>query len=299
MPIRVPKDLPAREILEREHAFLMEDTAETYAGLRPLKILLLNLMPLKEDTETQLLRAMSNSVLPVEVTFMTTATHASTHTSAEHMEKFYVTFDVVKDRKFDGMIITGAPIEHFEFEEVDYWPELVEIMNWAKANVNSTLHLCWGAQAALYYFYGVRKHPIDEKISGIFEHKVHEPNIPLMRGFGDTFPCPHSRHTEVREAEIAAHPELKVLATSGEAGVLLAISADGTQVFLQGHPEYDRDTLAKEYERDYKKGMNPNVPGHYYINDDPSTVPPLTWRNVATTLYGNWLSYYVFRGEEN
>lgn len=296
MPIRIPKDLPARTILEREHIFMMDDEAKTYAGMRPLSILLLNLMPLKEDTETQLLRAMSHTILPVEVTFMTTATHASTHTSAEHMEKFYVTFDAVKERTFDGMIITGAPIEHYEFEEVDYWPELVEIMNWANDHVNSTLHLCWGAQAALYYFYGIRKYPISEKISGIFEHKTQNQTEALLRGFGDTFPCPHSRHTEVRETEIKEHPELKVLATSEEAGVLLVMNADGSQIFLQGHPEYDRDTLAKEYERDYKKGMDPNVPSHYYVNDDPATIPPLTWRNVATTLYTNWLNYYVAKG---
>ena len=295
MPIRVPNNLPARKILESENAYLLKDEICTCGEFCPLKILLLNLMPLKEDTETQLLRAMSNTVLPVEVTFLTTATHESTHTSSEHMEQFYVTFDRVREDQFDGMIITGAPIEHFEFEEVDYWSELTEIMDWAKEHVNSTLHLCWGAQAALYYFYGVKKYPIPEKISGIFEHKVHDPNVPLMRGMGDTFLCPHSRHTEVREIEIAEHPELQILATSEEAGVLLAATRDGRQIFMQGHPEYDRDTLAKEYERDAKKGMDPNVPSHYYVNDDPSTIPPLTWRMTANTLYTNWLNFYVYQ----
>ena len=295
MPIKIQNDLPARTILENENVFIMDESRAQSQDIRPLEILILNLMPIKEDTETQLLRALSNTPLQVECTFMTMSTHVSTHTSVTHLNKFYVTFEKIRRRRFDGMIITGAPVENMEFEDVDYWKELTEIMEWTKTHVTSTLHLCWGAQAGLYYHYGVRKHHMGDKLSGIYVHKTLDRKVPLMRGFDDFFNCPHSRYTEVREAEILEHPELKVLAKSDIAGVFLVMSADGRQVFLQGHPEYDRLTLDAEYHRDLGRGLTPKLPCNYYENDDPSTVPPLTWRTVSNTLYTNWLNFYVYQ----
>ena len=295
MPIKIQNDLPARSILENENVFIMDEKRAQSQDIRPLEILILNLMPLKEDTETQLLRALSNTPLQVECTFMTMSTHASTHTSVTHLNKFYVTFDKIRRRRFDGMIITGAPVENMEFEAVDYWQELTEIMEWTKTHITSTLHLCWGAQAGLYYHYGVKKHHMGDKLSGIYVHRTLDRKIPVLRGFDDYFNCPHSRYTEVRESEILEHPELKILAKSDVAGVFLVMSEDGSQFFMQGHPEYDRLTLDTEYHRDLGLGLNPKLPCNYYENDDPTTVPPLTWRTVANTLYTNWLNFYVYQ----
>ena len=295
MPIKIQNDLPARSILENENVFIMDEKRAQSQDIRPLEILILNLMPLKEDTETQLLRALSNTPLQVECTFMTMSTHASTHTSVTHLNKFYVTFDKIRRRRFDGMIITGAPVENMEFEAVDYWQELTEIMEWTKTHITSTLHLCWGAQAGLYYHYGVKKHHMGDKLSGIYVHRTLARKIPVLRGFDDYFNCPHSRYTEVRESEILEHPELKILAKSDVAGVFLVMSEDGSQFFMQGHPEYDRLTLDTEYHRDLGRGLNPKLPCNYYENDDPTTVPPLTWRTVANTLYTNWLNFYVYQ----
>lgn len=295
MPIKIQNDLPARSILENENVFIMDEKRAQSQDIRPLEILILNLMPIKEDTETQLLRALSNTPLQVECTFMTMSTHASTHTSVTHLNKFYVTFEQIRRRRFDGMIITGAPVENMEFEEVDYWQELTKIMEWTKTHITSTLHLCWGAQAGLYYHYGVKKHHMGDKLSGVYVHRTLDRKVPLMRGFDDYFNCPHSRYTEVREAEILEHPELKLLAKSDVAGVFLVMKEDGSQLFLQGHPEYDRLTLDAEYHRDLGRGLDPKMPCNYYENDDPSTVPPLTWRTVANTLYTNWLNFYVYQ----
>ncbi len=295
MPIKIQNDLPARSILENENVFIMDEKRATSQDIRPLEILILNLMPIKEDTETQLLRALSNTPLQVECTFMTMSSHASSHTSVTHLNKFYVTFDKIRRNRFDGMIITGAPVENMEFEEVDYWDELVEIMEWTKTHVTSTLHLCWGAQAGLYYHYGVKKYPMGEKLSGIYVHQTMDRKVPVMRGFDDYFNCPHSRYTEVRESEIKEHPELKILAKSEIAGVFLVMKEDGRQFFLQGHPEYDRLTLDAEYRRDVGRGLNPQMPCNYYVNDDSSSTPPLTWRTVANTLYTNWLNFYVYQ----
>lgn len=295
MPIKIQNDLPARPILEAENVFIMDESRAQSQDIRPLEILILNLMPIKEDTETQLLRALSNTPLQVECTFMAMSTHASTHTSVAHLNKFYVNFESIKRRRFDGMIITGAPVENMEFEEVDYWEELMQIMEWSKTHITSTLHLCWGAQAGLYYHYGIRKYPIPEKISGVYKHRTLDRKVPLLRGFDDYFNCPHSRHTEIREEEILKCPQLKLLAKSDEAGVFLVMNEDGSQIFLQGHPEYDRMTLNNEYHRDMGRGMNPQMPCNYYENDDPDSVPPLTWRTVANTLYTNWLNFYVYQ----
>ena len=295
MPIKIQNDLPARSILENENVFIMDEKRAQSQDIRPLEILILNLMPLKEDTETQLLRALSNTPLQVECTFMTMSTHASTHTSVTHLNKFYVTFDKIRRRRFDGMIITGAPVENMEFEAVDYWQELTEIMEWTKTHITSTLHLCWGAQAGLYYHYGVKKHHMGDKLSGIYVHRTLDRKVPVLRGFDDYFNCPHSRYTEVRESEILEHPELKILAKSDVAGVFLVMSEDGSQFFMQGHPEYDRLTLDTEYHRDLGRGLNPKIPYNYYENDDPTTVPLLTWRTVANTLYTNWLNFYVYQ----
>ena len=295
MPIKIQNDLPAKAILEEENVFIMDESRARSQDIRPLEILILNLMPVKEDTETQLLRALSNTPLQVECTFMTMSTHRSTHTSASHLNKFYITFDEVKKRQFDGMIITGAPVENMAYEEVGYWNELTGIMEWSKDHVTSTLHLCWGAQAGLYYHYGIPKYPMKDKLSGIYVHKVLDKKVPLVRSFDDYFNCPHSRFTEVREEDILKQPELKILAKSDEAGIFLVMSRDGKQIFLQGHPEYDRMTLNNEYHRDLNKGLDPKLPCNYYEHDDPFSVPPLVWRTVANTLYANWLNFYVYQ----
>ena len=295
MPIKVQKDLPARAVLEEENIFIMDEDRALSQDIRPLEILILNLMPLKEETETQLLRALSNTPLQVDCTFLMMSSHVSKNTSASHLNKFYVEFADVKRKKYDGMIITGAPVELLEYEEVNYWPELSAIMEWSKIHITSTLHICWGAQAGLYYHYGIPKYQREKKLSGIYNHKVLNRKCPLVRSLNDYFLAPHSRYTEVRRKDILAHPELEILAESDEAGVFLVMSRDGRQIFVQGHPEYDRMTLNNEYHRDLSKGLNPELPVNYYENNDPFSVPPLMWRNTANTLYTNWLNYYVYQ----
>lgn len=295
MPIRVQNDLPVKEILERENIFVMDEHRATHQDIRPIKIGLLNLMPLKEDTELQILRSLSNTPLQVDVSFITVSSHESKNTPTSHLNKFYQKFSEVRDKKFDGFIITGAPVEQMPFEDVDYWQELKEIMEWSKTHVTSTMHLCWGAQAGLYYHYGIPKHLRKEKLSGVYTQKALDKRVPLLRSFDDYFKCPHSRYTEVREEDILKHPELRLLAKSDEAGVFLVMNQDGSQIFVQGHPEYDRMTLNNEYHRDLNKGLNPALPVHYYEHDDPFSVPPLMWRNMANTLYTNWLNYYVYQ----
>jgi homoserine O-succinyltransferase len=295
MPIKVQKDLPAREILQKENIFVMDEKRAGSQDIRPLQIVILNLMPLKEDTELQILRALSNTPLQVDCTFLRLQSHKSKNTNQSHINKFYVYPDEIRRKKFDGMIITGAPVENLEYEAVDYWQELCTIMEWTKTHVTSTLHLCWGAQAALYYHYGIPKYARETKLSGVYSHKVFHHRTPLVRSMDDYILCPHSRWTEVRREDIDRHPELTVYAESREAGVLLVMDKKGKQIFVQGHPEYDRLTLDSEYKRDLGKGMNPTVPVHYYKNDDPSQRPVLSWRNMANTLYTNWLNYYVYQ----
>ena len=284
MPIKVQKDLPAREILEKENIFVMDETRALHQDIRPIQILILNLMPLKEETELQLLRSLSNTPLQVDVTFMAPASHESKNTSTSHLNKFYVDFSQIRRKNFDGMIITGAPVEHMEFEEVDYWEELVEIMEWTKTHVTSTMHLCWGAQAGLYYHFGLQKKQLPEKMFGLFWHKVNNRKIPLVRGFDDRFLAPHSRHTEVT-----------ILAESEEAGFFLGMANDGRQIFVMGHPEYDRVTLDGEYKRDLGKGLDIQLPKNYYQGDNVENKPLLMWRAHANNLYTNWLNYYVYQ----
>lgn len=295
MPIKTQRDLPAREILENENIFVMDEYRSMHQDIRPLKILILNLMPLKQDTELQLLRALSNTPLQIDVTFLMVKSHESQNTSANHLNQFYTTFDQVNQKRFDGMIITGAPVEQMEFEQVDYWKELTDIMDWSKAHVTSTLHICWGAQAALYHHFGMEKHILSEKLFGIYEHHVSNRKIPLVRGFDDSFMAPHSRHTQVRSEDIHNCEALMVLAESDEAGVYLAITEEGKQIFVMGHPEYDRMTLHNEYMRDKNKGLTIQAPKNYYRNDHPESRPPLQWRSHANNLYTNWLNYYVYQ----
>ena len=295
MPIRVQNDLPVKEILERENIFVMDEHRATHQDIRPIRIGLLNLMPLKEETELQILRSLSNTPLQVDVVFVHVASHQSKNTATSHLNKFYVTFEEIKKEKFDGFIITGAPVEQMPFEEVDYWEELKQIMEWTKTNVTSTLHLCWGAQAGLYYHYGIDKVQLDEKLFGVFHHRVLNRKIPLVRGFDDVFLAPHSRHTDVPIEEIRADERLMILAESEKAGAFLTMAEDGRQIFVMGHPEYDRVTLDKEYKRDKEKGLPIKMPENYYENDDDTKKPLLTWRATANNLYTNWLNYYVYQ----
>lgn len=295
MPIKIPNKLPATEILNNENIFVITETRALTQDIRPLKILLLNLMPTKIETETQLARLVGNTPLQVELEFLQTATYAATHTSSDHMISFYKTFDQVKDQKFDGMIITGAPVEHMEFEEVAYWDELCEIMEWSKKNVTSTFHICWGAQAGLYYHYGIKKHKLDKKMFGIFKHKVDHKSSILFRGFDDEFMVPHSRHTTVLEEDIKKCDQLKILASSEEAGVYVVSTDRGRQIFVTGHSEYDANTIKKEYERDKNLGLEIDVPKNYFPNDDDTKDPMVTWRSSANLLYSNWLNYFVYQ----
>jgi len=295
MPIRTQSDLPAKEKLENENIFVMDETRAMHQDIRPLKVCILNLMPLKEETELQLLRVLSNTPLQIDVSFMTLKSHVSLNSSASHLNKFYITYDDVKEEKFDGLIITGAPVEKMEFEEVDYWDELCMIMDWSKKNVTSTLHICWGAQAGLYYHFGLQKKALDKKISGIYEHRVRNRKEPLVRGFDDYFYAPHSRYTEVTREDVYACQELKVLAESDEAGIYIAMAGDGKQIFITGHPEYDRVTLKNEYIRDCGRGLNPEIPEHYFPEDNPENEPFLQWRSHSINLYSNWLNYYVYQ----
>lgn len=295
MPIKVQSDLPAKKILEEENIFMMDETRALHQDIRPLQIAILNLMPLKEDTEVQLLRSMSNTPLQLDVTFLTTSSYVGHNTATSHLDKFYQTFEEIRKSKFDGLIITGAPVERMEFEEVTYWEELKQIMAWSRQNVTSTLHVCWGAQAGLYYHFGLKNRELDKKLSGIYKHLVLLRREPLVRGFDDIFYAPHSRYTEVAKEDIAACGELKILAESAEAGVFLCMTHDGRQVFVMGHPEYDRVTLDNEYKRDVDKGLAIAVPQNYYPNDDPKNRPLLMWRAHANALYTNWINYLVYQ----
>ena len=295
MPIKVQRDLPAIKVLESENIFVMPDDRADTQDIRPLRIVIVNLMPNKVETETQLLRMLGNSPLQIDVELLQMATHTSKNVSQHHLTKFYKTFDDIKDQRFDGMIITGAPVEQLEFEQVDYWEELQMIMDWSKHNVYSTFHICWGAQAGLYHHYGVEKLSLNEKLSGIYNHKILDPLHPLLRGFDDYFYLPHSRFTEVSRESIEQHDDLQILGISELAGVAIVANKNGRQFFVLGHAEYDRNTLAKEYYRDKYKGLNPNIPYNYFRHDDPASNPPMVWRSNATLLYTNWHNYFVYQ----
>ena len=295
MPIKIPNQLPATSVLTSENIFVMTETRAITQDIRPLQILLLNLMPTKVDTETQLARVLGNTPLQIELELIAPRGHVSKNTSQAHMLAFYKSFGEVRRRTFDGLIITGAPVELMDFEEVDYWQELCEIMEWSKTHVHSTLHICWGAQAGLYYHYGIPKRQLPHKLFGVFRHTVEDPNYILFRGFDDEFWVPHSRNTTVDRADIEAVPGLKVLAASPEAGVYAVKTDQGRQVFLMGHAEYDRDTLSKEYHRDVAAGVPIQIPKHYYPNDDPTKRPMMNWRSCAHLLYANWLNYCVYQ----
>lgn len=295
MPIKIPNLLPATQTLHEENIFVITENRAITQDIRPLRIVMLNLMPKKIETETQIARLIGNTPLQVELELLQTATHKSTHTAAEHMLSFYKVFDDIKDQKFDGMIITGAPVEHMAFEEVEYWDELCEIMEWSKTHVTSTLYICWGAQAGLYYHYGIQKRALSEKLFGVFEHKLDYKRSILFRGFDDTFFVPHSRHTTVDRADIEAVPQLRVLSSSDEAGVFVVSTERGRQIFVTGHSEYDGDTLKKEYDRDRAKGLPIAIPKNYFPNDDDTKEPVVRWRSCANLFYSNWLNYFVYQ----
>ena len=295
MPIKIPDSLPATQTLLNENIFVMDELRAAKQDIRPLRVALLNLMPTKIETETQFARLLSNSPLQVELTLLQTATYEAKNTSREHLLAFYETFEDVKERKFDGLVITGAPVELMEFEDVEYWDELCRIMEWSKTHVYSTLHICWGAQAALYYHYGIRKYPMDEKLFGVFPHEVEYKNSMLFRGFDDVFMAPHSRHTTIHREDVEAVPELQILASSEEAGVYVIKTEQGKQIFITGHSEYDALTLEKEYLRDKNAGLPINVPKNYYPDDDDTRKPLVTWRSSANLLFFNWLNYFVYQ----
>lgn len=298
MPIRIPEHLPAMEILNRENIFVMGEERAFHQDIRPLKIAILNLMPRKETTETQLLRLLGNSPLQVDIVLLQIESHRSKNTAQEHMDSFYKTFSDIKDQKFDGMIITGAPVEQLEFEEITYWEELQAIMDWTKTHVTSTLHICWGAQASLYHHYGIPKYSLSEKMFGIFKHDVNKRSLngmQLLRGFDDEFYVPHSRHTEIKRADLEKHPELEILSESDEAGIYIVVSKDGRQVFVTGHSEYDTLTLKEEYDRDIAKGLSVLLPKGYFPKDNPTKTPIHKWRSHTSLLFQNWLNYYVYQ----
>lgn len=295
MPIKVHDNLPAKEILTKENIFVMDESRAFHQDIRPLKIIVLNLMPKKLETEVQLLRLLSNTPLQIEFTLMHMETHISKNTSIDYLTEFYNVFDDIKNKKFDGMIITGAPIEHLEFEEVIYWNELSKIMEWSKKNVTSTLHICWGAQAGLYYHYGIKKYKLDKKMFGVFEHTKVYKHEDLLRGFDDYFYVPHSRNTEVKKCDIEKVKELEILSESEESGVYIVSSIDGKQIFVMGHSEYDSNTLKNEYFRDIDKGINIDIPKHYFKNDDPNNLPIVKWKAHSSLLFNNWLNYYVYQ----
>ena len=295
MPIRIPDALPATSVLEGENLFVMTEHRAIHQDIRPLRVLILNLMPTKIETETQILRKLSNTPLQVEVDLLQTVSHRATHVPAEHLESFYVGLDDIRHKRYDGMIITGAPVEKIDFEQVDYWQELCEIMDFSETNVYSTLHVCWGAQAGLYYHYGIRKQLLDQKMFGVFEHKVTRPSNPLVRGFDEVFYAPHSRHTGISREDVLNCKALRILAESDEAGPFLMSTENGRQIFVTGHPEYDKYTLDAEYKRDVGKGLPIAVPKNYYPNDDPEQPPLFRWRAHAHLLYENWLNYYVYQ----
>ncbi len=295
MPLNIPDLLPAVEILQEENIFVMRETTAIHQDIRPLRIVILNLMPVKTTTETHILRLLSNSPLQVEVTFLHTIEHVSKNTSIDHLKSFYKNFSQIRDQKFDGMIITGAPIEHLEFEEVDYWGELKEIMDWAVHHVTSSMFICWGAQAGLYHYYKVPKYPLQRKMFGVFNHMVNNPKVPLVRGFDEEFLAPHSRHTEVRRSDIEKIPDLEIVSESPDAGIYIVKNKGGRQIFITGHSEYDPETLKEEYERDLKKGLPIDIPVNYFPEDDPKKAPKNRWKSHANLLYYNWLNYYVYQ----
>ena len=295
MPVKIPSTLPARTTLENENIFVMDEDRAIHQDIRALQVAILNLMPTKISTETQILRLLSNSALQVEVTLLHTVTHEARNTDAEHLMEHYVTFEDIKNEKFDGLIITGAPVEQMPFEEVDYWQELKRIMDWSETNVESTFHICWGAQAGLYHKYGIPKYDLPRKMFGVFEHRLLNRTESLMRGFDDIFLAPHSRHTEIRRADIEKHSDLQILAESDDAGVYIVSDKDGRNLYITGHSEYDPFTLKGEYDRDVNKGLPIHVPKNYYPNDDPSQTPNVRWRGHANLLYVNWLNYYVYQ----
>ena len=295
MPINIPADLPARSALENENIFVMTDARAQVQDIRPLRIAIVNLMPTKIATEIQLLRLLGNSPLQVDITLLRAESHVSKNTSSDHLDRFYTTFSKVKDSKFDGMLVTGAPIEQIPFEEVNYWRELQEIMDYSAENVFSTLYICWGAQAGLYHRYGVPKYQLPGKVSGVFRHRINKPGRKLFRGFDDIFNVPHSRHTEIRKHDIEAVPELEILAESDESGVCVVTAPKTGEIFITGHLEYDPDTLGNEYQRDLGKGLNPKIPANYYPDNDPARAPVVTWRSHAHLFFSNWLNYHVYQ----
>ena len=295
MPIKIQSDLPAKAELEEENIFVMDENRAISQNIRPLEIIVLNLMPIKQDTELQLLRGLSNTPLQIDVTFLQMSSHVSKNTSASHIKKFYQTFEEIKNNNYDGMIITGAPVEKLEFEEVNYWDELITVMEWSKKHVTSTIHICWGAQAGLYYHYGIKKELLPKKLSGVYKHRVMNRKEPLVRGFDDVFMAPHSRYTQASRQQILDNPRLKVLADSDEAGIYIVLGDGGKEIFVMGHPEYDRLTLDQEYKRDIDKGIEPDLPVNYYPDDDCNRKPLLSWRSHANNLYTNWLNYYVYQ----
>ncbi len=295
MPIKIPNSLPARTTLEGENIFVMTEYRAIHQDIRPLKLLILNLMPTKIATETQLLRKFSNTPLQIQVELLQTVSHDAQNVDRRHLESFYTSYDQVKDKYYDGLVITGAPVENMDYESVDYWEELCQIMAWSRTHVHSTLHICWGAQAGLYYHYGIPKYALPQKVFGVFDHKVLKPSSPLFRGFDDRFYAPHSRHTEVLEGDIRKVPNLEVLAVSEEVGVFAVKTEDSRQFFLLGHLEYDRDTLAQEYWRDVDRGLDIQVPRHYFPQDDPTQAPIVRWRSAGQLIYTNWLNYYVYQ----
>ena len=295
MPIKIQSDLPAKAELEEENIFVMDENRAISQNIRPLEIIVLNLMPIKQDTELQLLRGLSNTPLQIDVTFLQMSSHVSKNTSASHIKKFYQTFEEIKNNNYDGMIITGAPVEKLEFEEVNYWDELITVMEWSKKHVTSTIHICWGAQAGLYYHYGIKKELLPKKLSGVYKHRVMNRKEPLVRGFDDVFMAPHSRYTQASRQQILDNPRLKVLADSDEAGIYIVLGDGGKEIFVMGHPEYDRSTLDQEYKRDIDKGIEPDLPVNYYPDDYCNRKPLLSWRSHANNLYTNWLNYYVYQ----
>jgi homoserine O-succinyltransferase len=295
VPVNIPRALPARATLESENIFVMSESRAGHQDIRPLRIAIVNLMPTKVATETQLLRLLGNTPLQVQITLLRMGSHESRNTTAEHLETFYATFDQVRDQKFDGLVVTGAPVELLAFEEVDYWDELRALMDWSTEHVFSALHVCWGAQAALYHHYGVPKYELPQKMFGVFGHRVRQPRFPVLSGFDEVFPAPHSRHTTILAEDIRARPELVLLAESDEAGVYLVASEDGRQIFVTGHPEYERGTLRAEYQRDVARGLPIAVPHDYFPDDDPTQEPRMTWRSHAFLLYANWLNYCVYQ----
>lgn len=295
MPIRIPDALPATEILEGENIFVMTEFRALHQDIRPLRVLILNLMPTKIATETQLMRKLSNTPLQIQVDLLRTKSHEATHVSAGHLETFYRTFEDIANEHYDGLIITGAPVELMEFEEVDYWEELCRIMDWSSTHVHSTLHICWGAQAGLYYHYGIQKYRLPKKASGVFEHRLLKPKSPLVRGFDDRFYAVHSRNTDVKIEDVEAVDDLEIVAVSDEVGLYIVKSVDSRRFFVFGHPEYDTDTLKLEYERDVKRGINPEIPTNYFPDDDPTRAPLNVWRSQAQLFYTNWLNYYVYQ----